>query len=327
MPVYAYAGLAVSSSLPLTELHAIELGDAAVPDFAFNLTRASAEPVPESCLHQWATGGSASAMSLYRTHGGFLLRFPELADFWIDAEARRIGACPAPETAEETIRHLLLDQVLPRLLAHRGQLTVHSAGIRVGPRIIAFIGQTGRGKSTLAASFHLAGDPVLTDDGLVLTRSRSGVLAQATYASVRLWPQAVAGLFTDVPPLGLMAQYSPKKRLLVQRVSKGEAVQLPLAALYVLAPETHSVWPTISLARLSQRDACMAIIQNSFQLDVSDRRRVARLLEDAAAIAAIVPTFELAFPREYDRLAEVRATILSSQPLWAHTGQETAKLM
>jgi hypothetical protein len=55
----------------------------------------------------------------------------------------------------------------------------------------------------------------------------------------------------------------------------------------------------------------MAIIRNSFQLDVTDRGRVADLFDIASSVAEHLPVFSLAYPRDYARLPEVHKAILT----------------
>ena len=49
----------------------------------------------------------------------------------------------------------------------------------------------------------------------------------------------------------------------------------------------------------------MAVLRNSFQLDLSDQANVARLLQQAADLARHVPVFALHYPRDYARLPAV----------------------
>ena len=169
----------------------------------------------------------------------------------------------------------------------------------------------------MAASFLAAGYPVLSDDGLVLTAREDCALALPTYPGLRLWPEAVAGLFVEAPALAPMAHYSSKQRVAMQEAAGPAGLPLPLAALYVLAPEAEAGSAAISLTRLSPRDACMAIIGNAFQLDVTDRRRAAGLLATAGDIAQQLPAFTLSFPRHFSSLPAVRAAILGQRDQWA----------
>lgn len=273
------------------------------------------EPSSSDWIHHWPD--DSGAMSLGRYGGGddFLLRFPGLADFVIFEDGRTIGAWPAPETGAETLRHIVLDQVLPRVLAQQGKLVLHAGAVRVDREAIAFIGETGRGKSTLTASFHAAGHPLLSDDGIVLTEREGTALAQPTYSGLRLWPEAVAGLFARAPDVAPMAHYSTKQRVITKEAA--QSTPLPLAAVYVLESEAQRAAESISLSQLSRREACMAIIKNSFQLDVTDRRRAIGLLNVASEVAQHLPVFSLAFPRNFAVLPAVREVILSQRCLGA----------
>lgn len=263
---------------------------------------------------------TASTLHIAHTGERFLLRFPNLTDFVVASHGDQIGAWPAPTTNAETLRHLLLDQVLPRVLAHQGHLVLHAGAVRVGAQAVAFLGLTGEGKSTLVASLYAAGYPLLSDDGLVLAVCDNQVLARPTYPSLRLWPDAVAGLFATPPALASMAHYSSKQRVILPE--PGETADLPLAALYVLASTVEASDDEVLLTPLSPRDACMAIIRNAFQLDVTDRRRAAGLLAAASEVARQVPAFTLAFPRDFARLPEVHAAILQQREQWAGASQD-----
>jgi hypothetical protein len=307
--LYRYADLSVASAWPLVELPTVEPHKADNPNITFGPRVTPArEPANSEWLHHWPDESGAMSLAQYDGGSDFLLRFPGLADFVISEDGRAIGVWPAPETSTETLRHLVLDQVLPRVLAQQGRLVLHAGAVRVGQKAIAFIGDTGRGKSTLTASFQAAGSPLLSDDGLVLTQENGAALAQPTYSSLRLWPEAIAGLFARAPDLAPMAHYSRKQRVILTDVA--DHAPMPLAAVYVLFPEAQEDSASILLTRMSPSEACMAIISNSFQLDVTDRRRAMGLLTVASGIAQELPVFSLAFPRRFACLPDVRKVVL-----------------
>ncbi|MDX1401962.1 MAG: hypothetical protein R3245_08575, partial [Kiloniellales bacterium] len=250
------------------------------------------------------------SLALLREDDSFLLRFPGLIDFAISNDARQIKVWPAPRTQMETFCHLLLDQVLPRVLAQQGRLVVHAGAARVGDRAIAFIGNTGSGKSTLTASLHAAGYPLLADDGLVLMQREGVTLALPTYPSLRLWPDAIASLFIQAPKVATMAQYSSKRRITMTENWAQTEGPLSLASFYVIEQRAAADDASVSLSRLTPSEACIAIIANSFQLDVTDGPRAAELFAIASNISENVPVFSLVYPREYERLPEVHEAIL-----------------
>jgi hypothetical protein len=308
---YRLADVHLLSAWPLTELPAAAPVLSGAADITCELLSAPPpDPAGGVWTHCWLDRNGATSLSLARTAAGFLLCFSGLARFSVSLDGCRIGVWPAPETNTETLTHLLLDQVLPRVLAHLGRLVVHASAVRVGDRAIAFVGETGQGKSTLAASFDSSGYPLLSDDGLVINLTDAGVLALPTYQSLRLWPEAIASLFGETPRLSPMAHYSAKRRVLLENSRETAGLPVPLAALYVLAPQTDGDQELISVSKITARDACMAIISSAFRLDVTDHRQAAGLLDMASDLAIRLPAFALRFPRSYALLPEVRAAVL-----------------
>lgn len=310
MGLYRFADWVLASTVSLEELPGVAGEGAASPDLSVHLVSLGPPDTPgTNPAHNWCEGSGWVTLSLYRAGRGFRLLVPQLAEFAIDDGGHGVTAWAAPGLNLETLRHLLLDQVLPRVLAHRGRLVLHAGAVRIGAdRAIAFVGETGAGKSTLTASFHAAGSPLLSDDALVLCPEDGAVLAVPTYPSLRLWPESVAGVFAKSPRLARMAHYSDKQRVAVTDGVVRSGQPASLAALYVLAPAPEN--GSVELNRLPPRDACMAIVENAFQLDVTDTGRAARALAQAAAVAERVPAFRLAYPQDFGILPAVRAAIL-----------------
>ena len=324
MPLYSYADLTVSSPLQLGHLLAEEDPDPGrSPDL---MIRCLSEPPPEppaaQWIHHWRNEAGERTASLAKEGHGFLLRFPALADFVISGDGCRIGAWPAHDLPDPTLSHLLLDQVLPRVLSHRGGVVLHASAVKIRGVAVGFLGETGRGKSTLAASLHGCGFPLLSDDGLLVRTEGDRSFCWATYAGSRLWPESVNALFRESEPGIRMAHYSGKTRLFASPESAPEPLEL--AALYVLAPPDpvpHRI--EVQVSRLSQRNACIEVIRHSFQLDVSDRERALALFTGASAFAAHLPTFSLTYPRRFSILPAVHARILEEMEgnHWLKSGQ------
>ena len=309
---YLYADVLIRSAWSLGALPPAEDIVAGARSIAIDmLAGPPREPSKTDWVHHWPPYAEIS-LALSREGGSSLLRFPGLVDFAISNDGCQIEVWPSPLTRIETFCHLLLDQVLPRVLAQQGRLVVHAGAARVGDQAIAFIGDTGSGKSTLTASLYTAGYPLLTDDGLVLMQREGVTLALPTYPSLRLWPDAIASLFVQAPPVATMAQYSSKRRIIMTENWAKTEVSLPLASFYVIERRAVADDASVSLNRLSPSEACMAIMANSFQLDVTDRRRAAKLFAIASSISEQVPVFSLVYPREYERLPEVHEAILTN---------------
>jgi hypothetical protein len=312
---YSYADITLISLFPLADLLAtVKEREKESPDITFELMGAPlSEPAGGTdWIHHWHTTSGNISISLARLEKDFLLRFPSLADFVVSNDGSHIRAWPVSGNDEETLRHLLLDQVMPRLLSHQGHLVLHASAIDVNGRAIAFVGETGRGKSTLAASFHLSGYPLLTDDGLLIKEKDNNIKALPCYPSLRLWPESLTALFDEFPSQQAMASYSSKNRVRLPQNNKNEPMEL--AALFVLEkPALENEAATIRVSPLSVRDACMELVRNSFQLDVSNHRQVTSMFAAASIVAEQVPVFSLSYPRDFSILPAVHEAIFQQQ--------------
>ena len=303
---YLFAGAGFSSALPIPGLVCWSAVPAPEPEFAISYGVTGFRTRQHAVRYSRKVAVDQVEVQSDEGYTQVLLGFGNVASFSVSLADGTINVWSAPDTTAETIHHLLLDQVLPRLLAHKGHLVLHAGGVVLAGKAIAFVGTTGAGKSTLVASLHALGHPLLSDDGLVVTRSGSHGMVLPTYPSLRLWPDAVAGVFADgTPNLAPMAHYSTKQRVLVDPGTTPHP--LPLAALYVLAPGTTV--STIDIVPVSPRDACMEIVRNAFRLDPTDPERAAAQLALAASVADAVPTYSLAYPRAFERVPEVHAAL------------------
>lgn len=212
-----------------------------------------------------------------------------------------------PDLPQTTLDHFLTDQVLPRVLAHEGNLVVHAGACRCDDRAFIVMGESGRGKSTLVASLDRAGFPLLGDDALVVQWERHLPLVKAVYPSLRLLPDSLDALFSEPPETTQVAHYSPKQRISVPVESDLDVEPLPIAAMFSLS--LPSLNQDILIRTMSPAETCIALITNSFALDPTDKALGRKKLEDASRLANAVPSFELTYPRDYARLPDVHAAI------------------
>ena len=139
-----------------------------------------------------------------------------------------------------TLRHLLLDQVLPLALGRMGRMAIHASAVHVpGLGAVAFAGGPGSGKSTLAAALARAGCAVLSDDCLVIAVRSGGVWAIPSYPGVRLWPDAASRLGYRGR---LVAHYSDKVRVATGGLPSGDC-PARLRALFLRRPPRRASAP------------------------------------------------------------------------------------
>lgn len=181
---YTAYGLTLLSDVPLAELPLAppsHIDEARAVRFTLRHER-----VTTTFYHimSWSLPTGEPWLSCAKFAGGYALQFADLADFYIDHAGREITCHPVAKRGPhlpETLSHLLLDHVLPLVLNVRGQDALHATSILTPYGVCAFTGASGTGKSTLAASFHLAGAPILSDDCLVLQPHRGHLVAIPAY--------------------------------------------------------------------------------------------------------------------------------------------------
>jgi hypothetical protein len=311
MAVHRVSGLRLAADIPLPELPRVR--DTRTVDFRFRLLAPRRRPAaPQAWLYRWREEDGSAWISLGRTRHGYLVRFARVADFLLSRDASTIGCHARPRVPALTVRHLLLDQVIPMVLGHRGHLAIHASAVVAAGGVLAFAGKAGWGKSTLCASLARSGRPALADDCVVIEERRGCLVAVPSYPGLRLWPDAarVLGHGRGRSPLGgvPVADYSDKRRVDPRRRRTRRAGAAPLSAIYVLAPPGTA--KVVRISRLVPREAVGRLLAHTHRLDVTDRARLTAELDALGRLAGRVPVFELAFPRDLRRLPRLRAAVL-----------------
>lgn len=240
-----------------------------------------------------------------RWHGGRLLvEFPGWATFEVGRDEVVLVADESGDP--DLVVHLLLDHVLPRVVALRGDLMLHGAGA-VGPsgRGHVLLGVTGTGKSTLATALAAGGWPLLDDDGIRMLDGPEVPHAVPGYAGVRLLPDAAEAVLPGAVPGRPMFQGHAKRRFAVdgQRLRMAEG-PVPIAGLYVLE-RTDDDQPSVQ--RLVFGEAVGAVTEHGFHLADQPAAITRQAFERSSALAAAVPLWRLRCPRGLHRIDEIVA--------------------
>ena len=304
--LYRFADLNVQSEVPLPSLPVVSSGPATCAILVDSPHRAGL--APEHWDHHWRSPDGWVLLSCARDGDAYRLGMPGLATFLIEDDGGTITCRPHQMLPPGTLEHLLIDQVLPRVLTQRGRLVIHAGCVATPQGAIGFLGDSGAGKSTLCAEFARAGHPLLGDDGILVRRApASGFEALATYPGLRLLPDPLAHLFDERAGAAPVAHYTEKRRL--DRDSGGFTLATgaePLRALYLLG-----AGPNLEIAPLPEREAFMALVRASFQLHLDDQERSRGLFERLGSLRDAIPVRRLSYPRELDRLGAVRCALLA----------------
>lgn len=297
---YRLSGLLVQSDVPLpceaAEDGAVDPADALVVRFEAPADPAASDASTEDLRD--------SGLAISRSAAGFRVRASGYADFFLDAAVTSLRCVPRRGCPEAIATQLFVDQVFPLVLHARGRFAFHASSVLLPSGVVVgFLGRSGLGKSTLAASFAARADHALFgDDCLALVPSSAGLAALPSYASARLWPASAEALFALRGELPVVSPRSDKRR--AELSSSRPRAGAPLVRLYLLAEGEPA-----RLTPLRRAAALFALTPHVYRLDPSDRALLAQELPWLEAVVRGVPVAELAYPRRFEALAEVHALV------------------
>jgi len=262
-------------------------------------------------IELWRDSVGLLTLSRPDSAGGNVLRLRFDNQIAIDVrldEQALVEFATSSDLPQSTRDHFLVDQVIPRMLAHEGRLVLHAGAVEVDQQALLMLGQSGSGKSTLTTSFDRAGHALLGDDALVISWDEDRPRARTVYPSLRLLPDSIAEFFPDAETSDV-AHYTWKQRIALD-VGQKVVDPLPIRAIVVIGEPAAD--DQVRISALTVAATCMALIENSFMLDPTDMQRVRQRLDLASDLAGKVPGFAISYPRDYGRLPEVRDAMLAS---------------
>jgi hypothetical protein len=259
-------------------------------------------------FHQWVFPDGTLWLQFYRTPSGYLLRFTDLADFEVSADGQHTCCWPAPETSDNTVQHLYLNQILPLTLGLQGKLVFHASAVEIGEVAVAFMGASGRGKSTLAANFATNGFRFLTDDGLALETHHNHYHVIPSHPSIRLWEDSEQALITANTTKAPPVQFTSKSRFLSGQKMVFCEQSRPLRHIYFLGEGKAAYFVC---KRMTSAVALIELVKHSFMLDIEQNTLLANHFNELSQLTQKISCYQLDYPRCFATLAEIRQAIIN----------------
>jgi hypothetical protein len=270
--------------------------------------------IEQAPFHEWVLPDGTPWTRFYRSGPDYLLRFPALADFEVAADGLKVRSHPVPGISADTVQHLYSNQVLPLALSKQGQLVFHAGAIETRTGALAFMGESGKGKSTLTASFATTGFRFLTDDALLVEAQDGVYTVQPSHASIRLWQDSQQALVGEAAVLAPPVQYTPKARILSGDTLVFCSEAQPLRRVYFLGDGSAD---SATFQRMTPSEALVGLIRNAFLLDIEEQPTLAAHFDQLSKLVSLPIYYRLDYPRRYEDLAAVRQAIIE------HASQES----
>ncbi|MEM8840274.1 MAG: hypothetical protein AAGD47_00715 [Pseudomonadota bacterium] len=241
--------------------------------------------------------------------GCWCFRVPDLCDYLI-CRGEEIHLSPLPGAQDPHVALYLMGSALGMILHQRGLFALHAATVALGDTAIAFVGDQGAGKSTLAMEMALAGHRVLGDDVVVVSHGAGRLMAEPGVTQFKLWYESIDAL--DLTPGPGVANRIAK--FYVDNPSMEPVGPHPLGAIVELARGPAE--SEITAARIGRFDALDLVARHTYRpayIDLLDRR--AAHFTQSAALVSDLAIWRLTRPEGLAHLAATRAWLVENWPI------------
>ena len=295
---YEIYGLAIASEIALPELTARELIPPRDPDVEI-LRR----PVPPALI------AAAGNRFLHAENGEILLSVPQVARYCITTGSKVLVE-PQRNVNSSLVRLFLLGSVIGLLCQQRGLLALHASAVEINGEAVAFVGEQGQGKSTLAAHCHAHGPARLVADDILVVSFDGDDRPEVHpgMPAVKLWRDALQALGRE--PDGLRADWVRAEKFIVPVVDQVAQAPARLNCIYVLDDDPSAGDGRIET--LSGANAAAALVANTYRVEYLDFAgdRLAHFTA-STRLAERIPVLRLSRSRDLTRIPSTAAMILA----------------
>lgn len=290
---YTSAGLVIESAFDLPGLDCAESIEGAA-----QLQYIGAEHMPGPNHHHLSPGVNWSSE-------GETLKFfvPDVAVF----EVSTSGIVRVfPETKDlSDIGVFLVGSVLGIALHLRRIVTIHASAVKVGDGAVMFCGESGAGKSTMAAAFQMRGFEVLCDDLCALDVSRDTAALYSDGRKLKLWGDALERL--GLENLAEKPVQRGVDKYFVSSNSKRSS-SAPIRAIFELKKSGEATTP--KLVPVSAAEAAALIHRNAYRPSIIEQLDDHKLYFEAAVrLVHCSSIYRLERAHDFDQIENVMEEI------------------
>ncbi|MBW4612036.1 MAG: serine kinase [Desmonostoc vinosum HA7617-LM4] len=295
MYFYQAYGLDICSVLPLPELQ--------------SSTQIEADIVIRYGEINWSLPTPTPSWNYFHLDGESAYLYWEVVGKFLVRSGKEIIIDPLPNVEESVMRLPLLGAVLGMLLHQRQFLVLHGSAVAVDGNAVVFLGRSGQGKSTMAATLYGRGHKLIADDvAAVNVDSIAEPVLLPGFPRIKLWPDAATAALGDDPQSLRKIHPEVEKR---DRPTVDNFLQssLTLKRIYVL-----SVGSTVQIKPLQPTEAVTQLIANSYIPMLIGKKFIQSAkaplhLHQCTNLAKSLPLYNLERPRSLDLLPDVASLV------------------
>jgi hypothetical protein len=308
MHCYSGYGLIVASDMPLPELPPLDCP----VDAGAHITMSAGQVA-------WTPLEPKSDWFNCEVHqdGGVHMSWQDIATVYVSSDGSAITYDPAPDLERDLLRQALIGPVLAYTLRNRGLLVLHASAVALPDARGAclFLGRSGAGKSTMAASMCVRGHQLITDDVLALDVDPSGtrpIRVLGGLARCKLWQDSAEAIGCNVGTLRTIHSQVDKFEFAPGGREDSPKCLVPSEGLALTGGLELCVGEQTAIRPMSIGDALLMLIPNCF-VGMFDRtfrgRASAAELVQCARVVREAPFATLTRPRDLGALGDTAAMV------------------
>lgn len=197
--------------------------------------------------------------------GCLRMNIPEIARIDVN-QGTEILVDAAAGADEQSVALYIMGSGLGTILHQRGHLVLHANAVRVGEGAVLFAGNSGAGKSSVAAAFHRQGFEVISDD--VVALNNRGDLVGG-FPQIKLWQDVCDQL--DIPTDNLKKISLQRGKYSFPIDAAYRDLSLPVLALYILDVEQPDVdIERFTIETLAGMETFFALKQHTYRNSIME---------------------------------------------------------
>lgn len=228
--------------------------------------------------------------------------------YWKDVGAfcardgREVVIDPEPQAENHVLRLIILGAVLAGVLHQRGLLLLHASAVRLNGGTVAFVGDKGQGKSTMAATLRSRGHQLVSDD-VVAVDTGDGVRVFPGFPQFKLWPDAVASL-------GMKPESLPRLHHSIEKRAHRVHAQFSTLPAHLKGIFVLQFGEELSVTRVGGREAFIELVRHSYVArHLGPSGMLSSHFQQCSDILKSVPVYRLSRPRDLKLIPEVASCV------------------
>jgi len=240
--------------------------------------------------------------------GGVYMKLEGMFETLVSADGRAIACARLGDADARSFEANLLNFALSAALTLRGEEPLHATVLDVDGAALGLLGDSGTGKSTLAAALIGQGAQLITDDMLRLTFADGVAFAHHGPHRLKLFDEPARRLLPRAMSCGHFNALSGKLMMEPGARAPARHQPRPLSALFWLGePQARPTSDDVSATRLAGTALIRVLTASTGNSRNHTPDRLARQLRFAERVAQSTPVYALCYARRYallDRVVE-----------------------